>query len=148
MHVPVEVQVWRLSALFLTGVGALVLFEAYRALRSVIRLRKAGFHLLDILVALGTVGGIGWVTYSINRGEVRLYVPVSLACGFATSKALVGSIIYQNARAAFLYTRGAIRWTARHAIEPPRRALQKTAKWLAEAFTADQGPEPPHDTQS
>ena len=147
MHVPVEVQVWRLSVLFLTGVGAHVLFEAYRALRSVVRLSKAGAHALDVLIALGTVSAIGWATYLVNRGEVRLYIPISLTCGFLASKALIGSTLYRNARAAFLKLRGAMRWTARHVIEPPRRALQRAVERLAKALENDRGPEPPDDVQ-
>ena len=148
MHVPVEVQVWRLSVLFLAGVATHVLFEAYRAFRSVLRLRKLSYHVLDILVALGTMGAIGWIIYSINRGEVRMYIPLSLGCGFLASRALVGSILYRGARQAFLKTGSSARWFGKHVIGPARKALQTSVEWLTRAVVGDETQEPPGKTGS
>lgn len=154
MHVPVDIQVWRLSVLALVGVGADLLFQFYRAFRSVFRPKKFGYHLLDVLVALATVGAIAFVTFLVNRGEMRMYVPASLAVGFLVSNMLVGSVAYRASRGLFLQVRRGMHWTRRHTVDPARKALRSGKEWLRQAMARIDaveepgGPPPPEEPPS
>lgn len=139
MQVPVEVQVWRLAVLFLAGVGADLLFHAYRAFRSVFRPGKVGYHLLDVIVALTTMTAVGCVVYAVNRGEVRFYILAAMACGFWVSNILVGDLAYQGSRSAFRYVRKSLIWIRMRLIEPPVVLLRQA--W--HGIKTNLGPPPP-----
>jgi spore cortex biosynthesis protein YabQ len=148
MHVPVEIQVWRLSVLFLLGVGADLLFQGYRAFRSVFRPRKLGYHLLDILVGLATMAAIGYVVFMVNWGEVRLYVAVSVACGFLASNVLVGDLTYSGSRSTFLRFRRSLTWAWTRVVEPPRKALRQAVDWLSRTMAALPDARPPEEDET
>lgn len=143
MHVPVDIQIWRLSVLALVGVGSDLLFQFYRAYRSVFKPRKIGYHLLDMLVALVTIGAIGAVVFLVNRGEMRMYVPVSVAAGFLTGNVLAGEAAYKGSRALFLQVRRALRWVRRNTVEPAHRALRRGRDWIRQAFARMDDPSGP-----
>lgn len=146
MHVPVDIQIWRLSVLALMGVGSDLLFQSYRAYRSVYRPKKLGYHLLDIVVALVSLGAIGYVVFLVNRGEMRMYVPVSLAAGFLISNVLAGSAAYKASRGLFLQVRRAMGWARRKTVEPARRAIRRGREWLQQAMKrAEEPPDEPPD---
>jgi len=134
MHVPVEIQVWRVAVLALLGIGADLVFHAYRAYRSVFQPKNLRYHLLDALVALLTLGAIGTVVFLVNWGEIRLYVPLSLAGGFLTGNLLVGDITYRWARKGFLNLQRGMRWAKVKVIDPPRNAARRGLKKAAEAL--------------
>jgi hypothetical protein len=157
MHVPVEIQVWRVAVLALLGIGTDLLFHVYRAYRSVFHHRRLGHHLLDALVALATLGAVGAVVFIVNWGEVRLYVPISLAGGFLAGNLLAGDFAYRTARRAFLRTKQSMLWAKSHLVEPPKRAAKQAFSWSKEALKGwasrleppdDAPPEdtPPEDT--
>ena len=87
MRTPVDVQVWRLSVLFLVGAVSDTLFQSYRAFRAIFRPKSFGYHLLDALVALILLTGLGVVVFIVNWGELRIYIPISMAFGALSTTA-------------------------------------------------------------
>ncbi len=146
MHVPVEMQVWRLAVLALVGIGVDLVFHAYRAYRSVFRPRRFRYHLLDALVALITLAAAGTVVFLVNWGEVRLYVPISLACGFFVGNVLVGDLVYRFSRLAFQRLKRSLRWARLNLVEPPKRKAKQAAQWVKAKLTLP--PEPPEEPPS
>lgn len=134
MHVPVEIQVWRVAVLTLLGIGTDLVFHVYRAYRSVFVPKKWRQHLLDALVALVTLGAVGAVAFLTNWGEVRLYVPLSLSGGFLAGEAFIGDSIYKSARGAFFKIQRGMRWARTKVIEPPKRAARQLWRRAAEAL--------------
>lgn len=140
MRVPVEIQVWRLSVLFLAGAALDLLFQSYRAFRSVFRTGKIGRHLLDAVVALVTLAAIGAVVFLVNWGEVRLYVPVSLAGGFAATSFFAGDATYRASRYLFLGVRKSLRWMRRTVTGPLRAAVSRAVEWLSRTLSPPPDP--------
>jgi hypothetical protein len=163
MHVPVEIQVWRVAVLVLLGIATDLVFHAYRAYRSVFTPKSFRYHLLDALVALLTLGAVGAAVFIINWGEIRLYIPISLAVGFFAGNILVGDLVYHRSRSAFQHTKKAMRWARVKLVDPPKRvakeAAQKAFDWAKAHLTLpdedppaeppeDSGAEPPADSPS
>lgn len=96
--------------------------------------------------------------FIVNWGEVRLYVPISLAAGFFAGNVLVGDLVYHKSRSAFQRTKKAMRWARVHIVEPPKRAARKAYtkayEWAKARLTLpDDGPsdapeEPPSEPPS
>ncbi|MGE5579666.1 MAG: spore cortex biosynthesis protein YabQ [Bacillota bacterium] len=152
MHVPVEIQVWRVAVLVLLGIATDLVFHAYRAYRSVFVPKSFRYHLLDAVVALITLGAVGAAVFIVNWGEVRLYVPISLAAGFFAGNMLVGDLVYRRSRSAFRRTQKAMRWARVRLVEPPKRAARKAFEWtkarlsLPDEAAVDPPAEPPMDS--
>ena len=145
MHVPVEIQIWRLSVLALVGIGSALLFQLYRAFRSVFRPKRVGYHLLDALVALSTFAVIGAVVFVTNWGEIRLYVPLSLAAGFLVANALTGDAAYRGSRATFLQLKKSFRWVKRTVFDPPKRAIRQVTARIGRILFPPLPPQVPPD---
>lgn len=145
MHVPVEIQVWRVAVLALLGIGTDLLFHTYRAYRSVFRPKNLGYHLLDALIALVTLAAVGVVVLIVNWGEVRFYVPASLAGGFLVGNLLVGDLVYRSSRAAFLRLQKSLRWAKLKVVDPPKRAVRHAFSWVNQKLATFATPEPPTD---
>lgn len=152
MHVPVEIQVWRVAVLALLGIATDLIFHVYRAYRSVFPPKSLRYHLLDALVALATLGAVGAAVFIVNWGEVRLYVPLSLGGGFLAGDLLAGDFAYRTARKSFQRIKQSMRWAKVHVIEPPKRAAKQALSWSKETikrWAANLEPaagEPPEDT--
>lgn len=118
-----------MAVLALLGIGTDLVFHAYRAYRSVFTPKRLKYHLLDALVALATLGAVGAAVYLVNWGEIRLYVPLSLAGGFLAGNVLVGDIVYRASRGAFLRLQKSLKWARRKLIDPPKRAAKQAYAW-------------------
>lgn len=105
MHTPVEVQMWRLSVLFLLGTVTNVLFHIYTAWRGTFNPRKIGRHLGDAAAAMGFLVTFATVLFIINHGEIRAYVPISICMGFFTSHVMVGEQVYTFSYKVFSWLR-------------------------------------------
>lgn len=143
MHVPVEIQIWRICVFSLVGIGANVVFHSYRAYRSVFNPGTFWRHFLDVIVALVTLGVAGAVTFVVNWGEIRVYVPVSLAFGYIASNTLIGNAVYESCRKGYLKIRSGMRWTRAKLVDPPKRAACRTY-WSIRQELAKLD-EPPYD---
>ncbi len=135
--------------LSLLGIGTAMAFHAYRAYRSVFNPKKFRYHFLDTIVALATLGAVGAAVYAINWGEIRLYVPMSLAGGFLAANALVGDLVYKYARSAFQKVLRGMRWTKTRVIDPPKYAVKQALQKARDEFAkiAAPSPEPPSDVE-
>jgi hypothetical protein len=134
MHASVEVQIWRLSVLFLAGTVINILFQTYTAFRGVFRPRRLGRHFLDVIFSLVILGSSGAVIFLVNWGELRLYVAISLLLGFWFSNYLVGELVYAIAYRGFNLGKRGGRWTKTKVIAPSRRFISRTGakarSWL------------------
>lgn len=126
MTVPVEVQIWRLSVLFLAGVAVNMLFQVYTAFRGVFRPKRVGRHLLDIAFSIAILGAATAVVLLVNWGELRSYVAISLLLGFWFSGYLVGELVYAIAYRGFNLGKKGGRWTRTKVIVPSGRFIVKT----------------------
>ncbi|MGI6663354.1 MAG: spore cortex biosynthesis protein YabQ [Bacillota bacterium] len=143
MRVPVEVQVWRLTVLFVVGAVSDLLFQSYRAFRAVFRPKRLGHHLLDALAAILLLAGLGATVLIINWGELRMYVPVSIFLGALMTHALVGGATYRSAFRAFVSLRKGLNWGHRRIVTPTVRTAQRTARWVKHALFPPSPPQPP-----
>ena len=101
MRTPVELQLWRVAVLCLSGILYNIIFQVYTALRAVALPGKITRHVLDGLMAVLILLILGCVIFYVNYGEMRLYIPVSLGSGFLFANALVGKITYSKSLAVF-----------------------------------------------
>ena len=145
MRTPVEVQIWRLSVLFLAGIAINILFQVYTAFRGVFRPRRFGRHFLDVVFSLAILGAAATIIFLVNWGELRLYVAISLILGFWFSSWLVGELIYAISYRSFNLARRGGRWTRTKVITPSSRFIARTGSkakdWLLP-------PEPPEEGSS
>lgn len=143
MRVPVEVQVWRLSVLFIVGAISDLLFQSFRAFRAVFRPRRLGHHFLDAVAAFILLAGLGVTVFIINWGELRMYVPVSIFLGALLTHALIGGITYRNAFRVFVSAKKGLSWGHRRVMTPAMRTVRSTARRLKHAFLRPVPPSPP-----
>jgi len=94
MHPTVDIQLLRLAVLFLVGIWCNILFQTYTALRAATSPSKLTGHLLDGLIALIVLTSIAGAVFWVNCGEIRLYILIAIAMGFAVSNVLVGGMVY------------------------------------------------------
>ena len=118
MRIPVQIQTWRMSVLFLAGIVTNVLFQAYTAFRRVFAPGKLGRHVMDALFSLAVFSFAGAVMFMVNWGELRFYVPFSLGFGFLTSNFLVGNACYVLGYRCFRLIRKGAGWTKRSLVHP------------------------------
>ena len=141
---PVEVQIWRLSVLFLVGAVSDLLFQSYRAFRAVFRPKRLGYHLLDALAAVVFLAGLGTTVLIINWGELRMYVPVTIFLGALLTHALVGGAAYGGAHRVFVRIRRGLDWSRRRIITPTVTKARRTAAWVKATLFP---PLPPGDAE-
>jgi hypothetical protein len=145
MGMPVEVQIWRLSVLFLAGIAVNILFQAYTAFRGVFRPKRFGRHFLDIIFSLAILGAATAVVFLVNWGELRFYVALSIILGFWFSNYLVGELVYSIAYRGFNLGKKGGRWTKSKVIVPSGRFITQTGtkarNWLFPPIPPEEGPE-------
>jgi len=146
MRVPVEVQIWRFSVLFIVGAATDLLFQSFRAFRAVFRPKRLGYHLLDALVAVILLTGLGATVFIINWGELRMYVPLSIALGAFITHAAVGGVCYRKAFRAFTGTKKGLAWGHRHIVAPTRAAVGRTVRHVRETIFRPDAPDAPDPT--
>jgi hypothetical protein len=142
MRTPVEVQIWRLSVLFVVGAATDLLFQSLRAFRAVFRPKRLGRHLLDAVVALVLLTGLGATVFIVNWGELRMYVPLSLLAGVFTTHALVGGVVYRKTFRLFSGTKRGLAWGQRRIVQPTREVVQRTALRLKSTLFPPVPPDP------
>lgn len=134
MRTPVEVQIWRLSVLFLAGMSVSVLFRVYTAFRGAIEPKRLSRHVMDMFFAASVLGACAYVVFRVNWGELRLYVAISLALGFGLSDYLVGELTYAAAYRSFSLAKTGSKWASRKILRPSRLFLAKSVSraksWL------------------
>lgn len=142
MHPPVDIQLWRLAVLFLLGIFCSTLFQAYTALRRATSPRKFTAHVLDGVVAVLVLTVIAIVVFVVNYGEVRLYIVIALALGFALCNALVGNLVYDI---TFACTKAVMRTVSKvkHALKSAIRAINQ--KLWTPLINRLKKPSPPDD---
>lgn len=149
MQTPVEVQLWRLSALFLLGIGCNIVFHAYTAFRAAVSLGRLYRHFFDLLMAVFVLSSLALVIFIVNYGEIRLYVPVAIGLGFLTSNFLVGNVTYRVFLSLFRSIRKSLRWLMRTIIVPAkntsRRILSTLRQWLSPPEPPGNGNLPPEN---
>lgn len=130
----VETQLWRLSALFLLGTGCNLLFNLYTAARAVFRPGRIMRHLLDAITALLTFGLVLAVVFAVSYGELRFYVPLSIAVGFMTSQFFIGRFLYSAFLWAFRAVSKGLRWLKWRVVSPfvqtVKRILKSLTGWI------------------
>ncbi|HHY35294.1 MAG TPA: hypothetical protein GX510_06645 [Firmicutes bacterium] len=110
MFETVGLHLWRFCALFILGTAFEVVFEIYTALRATFPLPKTMKAIADVLIASLSLFGLAFSLFFINGGELRLYVVVGLAAGFATAQYSVGKPLSRLFRGIFGLTARAVRW--------------------------------------
>lgn len=125
MNVPVEVQLWRVALLFLAGALTDIILSAYTAFRAVFRPRKLLRDILDAVLALLSISVLSASLVLANWGEFRLYVAVSILCGFTTTHYLAADIIYRCFLKTFRQTKLRLAWIKTHIITPASNLFAK-----------------------
>lgn len=149
MHIPVDVQIWRLSVFFLAGAASDILFQSYRAFRAVFQPKRFGYHLLDALVSLIFLSSLGALALVVNWGELRAYVPLTMLLGAFITDRLVGGVLYRRSRRVYAGTKRGFDWSRRNVVVPAKRATGRAAKWVrATLFPPLPPPKPPSPPES
>ncbi len=143
MRTPVEVQIWRLSVLFVVGAATDLLFQSLRAFRAVFRPKHLERHLLDAVVALVLLTGLGATVFIVNWGELRMYVPLSLLAGAFATHALVGGVVYRRTFRLFSGTKRALTWGQQRIVKPTREVVQRAALRLKSTLFPPVPPDSP-----
>ncbi len=130
-----------------------MVFQVYTAFRGVFRPGRLCRHLMDALFALVMLSAVSVAMFIVNWGELRLYVPLSLASGFLISNFLMGDITYGAAYRYFRLVKKGAGWAKRNVVVPSGRFLAdagaKAKRWIVPEMplppTQDETPpqEPP-----
>jgi hypothetical protein len=127
----------------LVGAVSDTLFQSYRAFRAIFRPKSFGYHLLDALVALILLTGLGVVVFIVNWGELRIYIPISMAFGALSTHGLVGNIVYRRSLRIFAGTKRGLDWSHRKVVVPTKEAVGRSAKWVKATLFPPIPPLPP-----
>jgi spore cortex biosynthesis protein YabQ len=79
--VSLDVQLYMLFVFVITGIALGVVFDAYRSLRRVFKIRGVLTHLLDLILWITWIFLMGWGMLFGNWGDLRLYVFVGIGIG-------------------------------------------------------------------
>ncbi|HHY16958.1 MAG TPA: hypothetical protein GX524_02675 [Firmicutes bacterium] len=123
MHTPVELQLWRVSILCLSGIVFNILFRAYTALRAVVSPGKITRHIFDTLMAALVLSVLACVVFIANYGEMRLYIPVSISAGFLIANTLVGNLVYTVALSCFKTIKNLVHTVVKRVLAPLKNLL-------------------------
>lgn len=78
-----ELQIYMFAVMAVTGVALGIWYDLYRAARHIFVWRGVAADVQDFLFWVGAAALVLAGLYAGSRVEVRLYVPVGLATGFA-----------------------------------------------------------------
>lgn len=119
----------------MAGTATNVIFQAYTAFRGVFQPRKLCRHLMDAFFTLAMLSAVSGTVFIVNWGELRLYVPLSLALGFLISGFLIGDVAYGAAYRCFRSIKIGAGWVKRNIVVPSERLLANVGaqakKWMS-----------------
>ncbi len=122
----VESQALTLLATLAAGAIVGVFFDLYRVARSVLRLGRLATAIADVCFWLFAASVVFAFLLAMCWGEVRFYVFVGFAVGFATYRAVLGQRVIGGAMSAYDLTRQA----RRHAVQGLREASFRARRSL------------------
>lgn len=108
-----DIQIWTMASMMLSGVALGMLYDAYRVVSGEFRFPRWTIPPLDILYwAVGTIA-VFRVLYLSNGGEVRLYVFLALMIGVSGYFAFFSGLITAIVRFAAAAVKQGVRWMLR-----------------------------------
>lgn len=108
-----DIQIWTMASMMLSGVALGMLYDAYRVVSGEFRFPRWTIPPLDILYwAVGTIA-VFRVLYLSNGGEVRLYVFLALMIGVSGYFAFFSGLITAIVRFAVAAVKQGVRWMLR-----------------------------------
>jgi spore cortex biosynthesis protein YabQ len=111
--VTLDIQIWTMASMMLSGVALGMLYDAYRVVSGEFRFPRWTIPPLDILYwAVGTIA-VFRVLYLSNGGEVRLYVFLALMIGVSGYFAFFSGLITAIVRFAVAAVKQGVRWMLR-----------------------------------